>query len=407
MKILVLNAGSSSLKYQVIDTTDESTIGKGIVEKIGTGLTGKLKQDVIGASDKTIVVERLINDHTEAFEMVMKALTDPEKGVVASMDEVGAIGHRVLHGGEGFTSSVIVDDEVLKICDRNTVLGPLHMPANIGCIRSCLKLMPDKINVAVFDTVFHSTMPAYAYMYAIKYDDYKKYRVRKYGFHGTSHKFVSGEAVKYLGFKGSKVVTCHLGNGSSLAAVVDGKCVDTSMGLTPLEGMVMGTRSGDIDAAAVGFLAEQKGKTASEIVTYLNKECGFQGIAGYSDCRDLTALCAKGDERAKLAFDMFAYRVRKYIGSYVAAMGGLDCIVFTGGIGENSPFARELIMKGLEVFGVDFDFEKNSSGFSAKGLVELHKPGSKVKVVVIPTNEELVIARDAKELAEKAGNIRK
>ncbi len=407
MKILVLNAGSSSLKYQVIDTTDESTIGKGIVEKIGTGLTGKLKQDVIGASDKTIVVERLINDHTEAFEMVMKALTDPEKGVVASMDEVGAIGHRVLHGGEDFTSSVIVDDEVLKICDRNTVLGPLHMPANIGCIRSCLKLMPDKINVAVFDTVFHSTMPAYAYMYAIKYEDYKQYRVRKYGFHGTSHKFVSGEAVKYLGFKGSKVVTCHLGNGSSLAAVVDGKCVDTSMGLTPLEGMVMGTRSGDIDAAAVGFLAEQKGKTASEIVTYLNKECGFQGIAGYSDCRDLTALCAKGDERAKLAFDMFAYRVRKYIGSYVAAMGGLDCIVFTGGIGENSPFARELIMKGLEVFGVDFDFEKNSSGFSAKGLVELHKPGSKVKVVVIPTNEELVIARDAKELAEKAGNIRK
>ena len=407
MKILVLNAGSSSLKYQVIDTTDESTIGKGIVEKIGTGLTGKLKQDVIGASDKTIVVERLINDHTEAFEMVMKALTDPEKGVVASMDEVGAIGHRVLHGGEDFTSSVIVDDEVLKICDRNTVLGPLHMPANIGCIRSCLKLMPDKINVAVFDTVFHSTMPAYAYMYAIKYEDYKQYRVRKYGFHGTSHKFVSGEAVKYLGFKGSKVVTCHLGNGSSLAAVVDGKCADTSMGLTPLEGMVMGTRSGDIDAAAVGFLAEQKGKTASEIVTYLNKECGFQGIAGYSDCRDLTALCAKGDERAKLAFDMFAYRVRKYIGSYVAAMGGLDCIVFTGGIGENSPFARELIMKGLEVFGVDFDFEKNSSGFSAKDPVELHKPGSKVKVVVIPTNEELVIARDAKELAEKAGNIRK
>lgn len=407
MKILVLNAGSSSLKYQVIDMAHESTIGKGIVEKIGTGLTGKLKQDVIGSPDKTIVVERLINDHTEAFEMVMKALTDPEKGVVASMDEVGAIGHRVLHGGEDFTSSVIVDDEVLKICDRNTVLGPLHMPANIGCIRSCLKLMPDKINVAVFDTVFHSTMPAYAYMYAIKYDDYKKYRVRKYGFHGTSHKFVSGEAVKYLGFKGSKVVTCHLGNGSSLAAVVDGKCVDTSMGLTPLEGMVMGTRSGDIDAAAVGFLAEQKGKTASEIVTYLNKECGFQGIAGYSDCRDLTALCAKGDERAKLAFDMFAYRVRKYIGSYVAAMGGLDCIVFTGGIGENSPFARELIMKGLEVFGVDFDFEKNSSGFSAKGLVELHKPGSKVKVVVIPTNEELVIARDAKELAEKAGNIRK
>ena len=402
MKVLVLNAGSSSLKYQVIDMDNEQTLGKGIVEKIGTGLTGKLKQTVSGAPEKTIVIEQIIPDHTEAFTLVMNALTDPEKGVVGSMDEIGVIGHRVLHGGEDFTSSVIVDDKVLEICDRNTVLGPLHMPANIGCIRSCMKLMPEKNNVAVFDTVFHSTMPAYAYMYAIKYEDYKKYRVRKYGFHGTSHKYVSGEAVKYLGFPGSKIVTCHLGNGSSLAAVVDGKCVDTSMGLTPLEGMVMGTRSGDIDAAAVGFLAEQKGKTASEIVTYLNKECGFQGIAGYSDCRDLTELALKGDERAKLAFEMFGYRVRKYIGSYVAAMGGLDCIVLTGGIGENSSYARESIMKGLEVFGVKFDYEKNAVMGSPKGLTEMHLPDSRVKVVIIPTNEELVIARDAKELVEKA-----
>lgn len=402
MKVLVLNAGSSSLKYQVIDMDNEQTLGKGIVEKIGTGLTGKLKQTVSGAPEKTIVIEQIIPDHTEAFTLVMNALTDPEKGVVGSMDEIGVIGHRVLHGGEDFTSSVIVDDKVLEICDRNTVLGPLHMPANIGCIRSCMKLMPEKKNVAVFDTVFHSTMPAYAYMYAIKYEDYKKYRVRKYGFHGTSHKYVSGEAVKYLGFPGSKIVTCHLGNGSSLAAVVDGKCVDTSMGLTPLEGMVMGTRSGDIDAAAVGFLAEQKGKTASEIVTYLNKECGFQGIAGYSDCRDLTELAMKGDERAKLAFEMFGYRVRKYIGSYVAAMGGLDCIVLTGGIGENSSYARESIMKGLEVFGVKFDYEKNAAMGSPKGLTEMHLPDSRVKVVIIPTNEELVIARDAKELVEKA-----
>lgn len=402
MKVLVLNAGSSSLKYQVIDMGNEQTLGKGIVEKIGTGLTGKLKQTVSGAPEKTIVIEQIIPDHTEAFTLVMNALTNPEKGVVGSMDEIGVIGHRVLHGGEDFTSSVIVDDKVLEICDRNTVLGPLHMPANIGCIRSCMKLMPEKKNVAVFDTVFHSTMPAYAYMYAIKYEDYKKYRVRKYGFHGTSHKYVSGEAVKYLGFQRSKIVTCHLGNGSSLAAVVDGKCVDTSMGLTPLEGMVMGTRSGDIDAAAVGFLAEQKGKTASEIVTYLNKECGFQGIAGYSDCRDLTELALKGDERAKLAFEMFGYRVRKYIGSYVAAMGGLDCIVLTGGIGENSSYARESIMKGLEVFGVKFDYEKNAVMGSPKGLTEMHLPDSRVKVVIIPTNEELVIARDAKELVEKA-----
>ena len=397
MKVLVLNAGSSSLKYQVIDMDNEQTIGKGLVEKIGTGLVGKLKQE--SGSDKKIVIEQIIPDHTEAFKLVMNALTDKENGMVSSMDEIGAIGHRVLHGAEDFKSSVIVTPEVLEVCDKNTVLGPLHMPANLGCIRSCISLMPGKTNVAVFDTEFHSTMPDYAYMYAIKYEDYKQHKIRKYGFHGTSHKYVSGEAVKYLNKENSKIITCHLGNGSSLAAVVNGKCVDTSMGLTPLEGMIMGTRSGDIDAAAVGFLAEQKGMTASEVVTYLNKECGFKGVAGYSDCRDLCDLCEKGDEKAQLAFNMFAYRIRKYIGSYVAAMGGLDCIVFTGGIGENSDYARELIMKGLEVFGVDFDFEKNST--CPRGTrQELHKEGSKVKVVIIPTNEELVIARDAKALAE-------
>ena len=397
MKVLVLNAGSSSLKYQVFDMDNEQTIGKGLVEKIGTGLVGKLKQE--SGSEKKIVIEQIISDHTEAFKLVMNALTDKENGMVASMDEIGAIGHRVLHGAEDFKSSVVVTPEVLDICDKNTVLGPLHMPANLGCIRSCISLMPDKTNVAVFDTEFHSTMPDYAYMYAIKYEDYKQHKIRKYGFHGTSHKYVSGEAVKYLNKENSKIITCHLGNGSSLAAVVNGKCVDTSMGLTPLEGMIMGTRSGDIDAAAVGFLAEQKGMTASEVVTYLNKECGFKGVAGYSDCRDLCDLCEKGDEKAQLAFNMFAYRIRKYIGSYVAAMGGLDCIVFTGGIGENSDYARELIMKGLEVFGVDFDFEKNST--CPRGTrQELHKEGSKVKVVIIPTNEELVIARDAKALAE-------
>ena len=225
MKVLVLNAGSSSLKYQVIDMDNEKTIGKGIVEKIGTGLVGKLKQEA--SNDKAIVVEQIIVDHTEAFTLVMKALTDKENGIIASMDEIGAIGHRVLHGGEDFKSSVVVTPEVMEICDKNTVLGPLHMPANLGCIRSCMSLMPDKVNVAVFDTEFHSSMPDYAYMYAINYDDYKQHKVRKYGFHGTSHKFVSGEAIKYLGKQESKIVTCHLGNGSSLAAVVNGKCVDT------------------------------------------------------------------------------------------------------------------------------------------------------------------------------------
>lgn len=399
MKVLVLNAGSSSMKYQVIDMDTENMLGKGLVEKIGTGLVGKLTQSVKADPDKKIVIDKVISNHTEAFELVMHALTDPQKGIISSMDEIGAIGHRVLHGGEDFKHSVVVDDEVLAICDRNTVLGPLHMPANIGCIRSCMALMPDKINVAVFDTEFHSTMPDYAYMYAIKYEDYKNYKVRKYGFHGTSHKFVSGEAIKYLGKEHSKVITCHLGNGSSLAAVLDGKCIDTTMGLTPLEGLVMGTRSGDIDAAAVGFLAEQKGMTASEVVTYLNKESGFLGVCGHSDCRDVCHYLNEGDDKARLAFDMFAYRIRKYIGSYYAALGGLDCIVFTGGIGENSFEAREIIMRGLDVLGIDFDFEKNSE--AARGQFhELHKEGSKVKVLVIPTNEELVIAREAKALAE-------
>ncbi len=398
MKVLVLNAGSSSMKYQVIDMDNEQMLGKGLVEKIGTGLTGRLEQKVNG-TEKKIVIEKVIANHTEAFELVMHALTDPEKGIISSMDEIGAIGHRVLHGGEDFKHSVIVDDEVLAICDRNTVLGPLHMPANIGCIRSCMALMPDKTNVAVFDTEFHSTMPDYAYMYAIDYEDYKKYKVRKYGFHGTSHKFVSGEAVKYLGKEHSRVITCHLGNGSSLAAVLDGKCIDTTMGLTPLEGLVMGTRSGDIDAAAVGFLAEQKGMTASEVVTYLNKKSGFLGLCGYSDCRDVCYNLGNGDDKARLAFDMFAYRIRKYIGSYYTALGGLDCVVFTGGIGENSYEAREIIMRGLDILGIDFDFEKNHDAKRGE-FHELHKENSKVKVLVIPTNEELVIAREAKALVE-------
>lgn len=396
MKVLVINAGSSSLKYQVIDMDNEVMLGKGIVERIGFS-GSKLNQK----SDKgEINISGNLKNHTEAFLLVMEALTDKEKGILKTITEIGAIGHRVLHSGEDFKSSVVVDEEVIRLCRKNSVLGPLHMPANIDCIESCMKLMPCVPNVAVFDTGFHATMPDYAYMYAINYNDYEKFKIRKYGFHGTSHKFVSGVAVKYLNKEHSKIVTCHLGNGSSMAAVVDGKCVDTTMGLTPLEGLVMGTRSGDIDPAAVSFIALQKNMHACDVTTYLNKECGFLGIAGVSDFRDLTVRCQAGDYRANLAANMFAYRIRKYIGSYVAAMGGLDCIVLTGGIGENASYARKLIMTGLEVFGVDFDFALNET--APRGtFIELSKPSSKVKVLVIPTNEELVIARDAKNLAQK------
>jgi acetate kinase len=395
MKVLVINAGSSSLKYQVIDMENEMMLGKGIVERIGFN-GSKLNQK---SERGEINICSNLKNHTEAFMLVMEALTDKEKGILDNISEIGAIGHRVLHSAEDFRSSVVVTDEVIRICRKNSVLGPLHMPANIDCIESCMKLMPGVPNVAVFDTVFHSTMPDYAYMYAINYSDYEKFKIRKYGFHGTSHKYVSEIAVKYLKKEHSKIITCHLGNGSSMAAVVDGKCIDTTMGLTPLEGLVMGTRSGDIDPAVISFLAIQKNMHSCDVTTYLNKECGFLGIAGVSDFRDLTARCLAGDYRANLAANMFAYRIRKYIGAYVAAMGGLDCIVLTGGIGENASYARKLIMTGLEVFGVDFDFELNET-MQRGVLTELSKPASKVKVLVIPTNEELVIARDAKNLTQ-------
>jgi len=396
MKVLVINAGSSSLKYQVIDMTDETMLGKGIVERIGfngSKLNQKCEKGEINISSN-------LKNHTEAFMLVMEALTNKEKGILSGISEIGAIGHRVLHSAEDFNSSVVVTEEVIRICRKNSVLGPLHMPANIDCIESCIKLMPNVPNVAVFDTVFHSTMPDYAYMYAINYGDYEKFKIRKYGFHGTSHKFVSEVAVNYLNKEHSRIITCHLGNGSSMAAVVDGRCVDTTMGLTPLEGLVMGTRSGDIDPAAVSFLASQKNMLSCDVTAYLNKECGFLGIAGVSDFRDLTMRCQAGDYKANLAANMFAYRIRKYIGAYVAAMGGLDCIVLTGGIGENASYARKLIMTGLETFGVDFDFDLNET--APRGtFVELNQSASKVKVLVIPTNEELVIARDAKQLTQK------
>ncbi|MDR0696987.1 MAG: acetate kinase [Christensenellaceae bacterium] len=396
MKVLVINAGSSSLKYQVIDMDDETTLGRGIVERIGQQESTLTQTS--GSSTNTI--KKAMSNHTEALRVVLESMTDPCIGFLTNTSEITAIGHRVLHGAEDYKSSVIIDDEVLKICYENAVLGPLHQYANLGCVDSCISVLKGVPNVAVFDTVFHSSMPAHAYMYAIDFEDYEKFKVRKYGFHGTSHKYVSGEAVKYLNKENSKIIVCHLGNGSSLAAVVDGKCVDTSMGLTPLEGMIMGTRSGDCDPALITYLAKQKNVSADEIVDYLNKKSGFLGIAGVSDFRDLTRMATdENNFRANLAIEMFAYRVRKYIGSYFVAMSGLDCIAFTGGIGENAWYARKKITDGLECLGVKIDEKKNQSIRGKFG--ELHQARSKIKVIVIPTNEELMIARETRALISK------
>lgn len=397
MKILVINAGSSSLKYQLIDMTNESVIAKGLCERIaisGSVLTHK-------ANGKEFVFKNDMPNHKVAIKMVLDALVGPECGVIKSMDEIAAVGHRVVHSAEDFTSSVLVNDEVLKICEKNSELAPLHNPANVMGIKACQEVMPNTPMVAVFDTAFHSTMPDYAYLYGIKYSDYKNYRIRRYGFHGTSHMFVSGEAAKYLGkdIKDLKIITCHLGNGSSITAVDGGKSVDTSMGFTPLEGVPMGTRSGNIDPAVIEYLMQKKGQTISEVMNYLNKECGVLGISeNSSDFRDLMAEGVFNGKN-KLAVDAFAYNVKKYVGAYAAAMNGVDVIVFTAGVGENDPYIRGAVAGNLQYMGVDFDDEANKN-FKRGVISEISKPSSKVKVLVIPTNEELVIARETKRLAK-------
>ena len=395
MKILVINAGSSSLKYQLIDMDTEQAVLKGICERItfkGSELTQKT------ADGKVLNVKQDMKDHTAAIELVLKAMVDPKFGAIKSTDEISAVGHRVLHSGEDFKSSVLIDDEVIRICEKNAELGPLHMPGNIACIKSCREVMPNVPMVAVFDTTFHSTMPAKAYMYGIPYSVYDRYKVRKYGFHGTSHKFVSEETIKLLGKKDSKIIVCHLGNGSSISAVKDGKCVDTSMGFTPLEGLVMGTRSGDIDPAASEYIRSKLNLTPEDLVQYLNKKCGMKGISELSsDMRDLESAINQGDEKAKLAVEVAAYRIKKYIGSYAAVLNGVDAIVFTGGIGEHSDLMRRLVMEDMEYLGVDFDFEANKE--YSDGVRVLSKPDSKVKVFILPTNEELSIARETKALA--------
>lgn len=397
MKILVINAGSSSLKYQLINMEDESVVLKGLCERItfsGSQLTQKT------FDGRETLIKQDMPTHKEAMQLVLKAMLDPEKGALKNVSEISAVGHRVLHSGEDFKESVVIDDEVIKICEKNAELGPLHMPGNIACIKSCREVMKGVPMVAVFDTTFHSTMPPKAYMYGIPYEVYEQYKIRKYGFHGTSHKFVSQETGKLLGDKNAKMVICHLGNGSSISAVKDGKCQDTSMGFTPLEGLVMGTRSGDIDPAAVDYLRVKVGLKPEEVVNYLNKKCGMLGISGKSsDMRDLTEAAKAGDEKAKLAIEMVAYRVKKYVGSYIAVLGGVDAIVFTGGIGEHSSLVRRLVMENMEYCGAEFDNEKNESYGSGVGFI--NKDGSKVKIIVLPTNEELSIARETKELALK------
>ena len=403
MKVLVINAGSSSVKYQLIQTDDESVVAKGGIERIG--IPGSNLSQTVGG--KKYEVAKDLADHNAAFELMLSCLTSPDfGGAVKDISEIEAIGHRVLHTGTDFHGSVEVDAEVERLLRENIHLGPLHMPANIAGIDACIKALPGVPNVAVFDTAFHTTMPDKACMYAIPYEDYEQFKIKKYGFHGTSHKYVSGCAIDYLKSKGlpwDKIVTCHLGNGSSITAVKDGKSVDTSMGMTPLEGVPMGTRSGDIDASVVEMLCSWKGMTPQQVVTYLNKQSGFQGVSGVSsDSRNVLEAAEKGNYRAQLAMDMFTYRVKKYIGSYAAAMGGLDCIVMTGGIGENSGPLRKGILEGLEFLGVELDGEINANVRQPKCIHEINAADSRVKILVIPTNEELVIARETRDVVTAA-----
>ena len=398
MNVLVINCGSSSLKFQLINAETEKVLAKGLCERIG--IDGRLTyQPAGGEKEKS---DLAMPTHTEAIQFVIDALTNEKTGVVKSLDEIGAVGHRLVHGGEKFASSVVITDEVKKAVEECNDLAPLHNPANLIGVAACEKLMPGTPMVAVFDTAFHQTMPEKAYMYGLPYEYYEKYKVRRYGFHGTSHSFVSKRAAEVMGksYDEVKTIVCHLGNGSSVSAVLNGKCVDTSMGLTPLEGLVMGTRSGDIDPAIMEFIAKKENLDIEGVMEVLNKKSGVFGISGglSSDFRDLTDAMNAGDKKAKIAMDVFSYRVAKYIGSYAAAMNGVDVIVFPAGKSENDDYVSEEVCKYLGYLGVDFDSEVNK-GLRGKEA-ELTKEGSKVKVFVIPTNEELAIARETLALVK-------
>ena len=398
MKILVINCGSSSLKYQLINMENNELLAKGICEQIGTlsTFTHKVPADE-SKNRKQIPME--MKDHGDAIRIVVDALTSDELGVISSMSEIAAVGHRVLHGGEKFNGSVYVDDKVKEAIRECFDLGPLHNPANLMGIEACEKIMPGIPQVAVFDTGFHATMPDYAYMYALPYRYYTQYGIRRYGFHGTSHRFVSKRCIELLGGKaeGTKIVTCHLGNGSSISAVKDGKCYDTTMGLTPLEGIIMGTRCGSIDPAIVTTIMQERNLTPAEMDALMNKKSGMLGIAGTSDNRTIESRAKEGDPKAKLVESMLCHQLVKYIGGFAAAMGGIDAVVFTGGIGENNPQYRTRVAENLRFLGTEIDEEKNH----LRGKeVEISVPGSKLRMFVIPTDEEMVIARDTMAILE-------
>ena len=397
MNVLVINCGSSSLKYQLIDSETEAVLAKGLCERIG--IDGRLVYQKTGL-DKEIT-EAAMPTHKQAIQMVLDAIVNPKAGALKSLAEVDAVGHRVVHGGEKFASSVVLTEEVLAQIEECNDLAPLHNPANLIGIRACQELMPNVPMVGVFDTAFHQTMPKKAYLYGLPHEYYEKYKVRRYGFHGTSHSFVSKRLVEYLGMdlNNSKVIVAHLGNGASVSAVVNGKCVDTSMGLTPLEGLVMGTRSGDIDPAIMEFIAHKEGKNIDEIMTVLNKKSGVYGLSNNlsSDFRDLEAGYNNGDAHCIRTMNTYCYRVAKYIGSYVAAMNGVDVICFTAGIGENAPLVRSLVCEHLGFLGVSIDEEANHKRGEE---IAISTPDSKTTVMVIPTNEELAIARETVSLVK-------
>jgi len=398
MKVLVINCGSSSLKYQLVDMENEEVLGKGIVERIG--LAGSFLKHQPGKNDK-ITIEGTMPTHKEALKFVIDALTDENHGVIKDMTEISACGHRVVHAGEKFAASVVIDDNVMNALKECIDIAPLHNPPNIMGIEACQILMPGVVQVGVFDTAFHQTMPKKAYMYAIPLDLYDKYKIRRYGFHGTSHKYVTARAAEFLGKSPEdfKVVTCHLGNGASVAAVKNGKSVDASMGFAPLGGLAMGTRCADINPARITFVSDKECLTVAEVDSMLNKKSGMLGLSALSsDFRDVEEAYIEGNEKATVALDVFCYRVKKYIGAYAAAMNGLDAVVFTAGVGENSDVVRELICKDMDWLGIELDSEKNKVRGKEK---EISKDGTKVKVLLIPTNEELMIARDTKRLAGK------
>ena len=397
MKVLVINCGSSSLKYQLIDMTTEQPSAQGLVERIG--LEGSILTQK--SNGEKYIIEEPMKDHKKAIELVLGALVDKEHGVITDMSEISAVGHRVVHGGEAYADSVLIDENVMKALDDFIKLAPLHNPPNIIGINACKELMPTTPMVAVFDTAFHQTLPKYAFMYSLPYELYTDYGIRKYGFHGTSHKYVSSMAAEMLGkdLKDLKIITCHLGNGASLAAIKNGKCIDTTMGFTPLGGLAMGTRCGNVDPAIVTFLLKECNYSVEDLDTLMNKKSGVFGVSGVSsDFRDIEAAAKEGNERAQLALDMFKYRVIQYTGSYTAIMGGVDAIVFTAGLGENGIEIREQLGNSFSFVGTKVDEEKNNVRGEARII---STDDSKVKLMVIPTNEELMIARDTKEIVEK------